>query len=125
MDTDAKLDATFGRQTCVALDHAGLHLYRTADRIDDAAELDDAAVAGALEDPTVMRGDGGVDEITTESPQARQGAVLVRPGESAVTDNVGDQNRRELPGLGRHRHRVTQQLAKLRFLPGVAGAAMR
>ena len=30
----------------------------------------------------------------------RQGAVLVRPSESAVSDDVGNQDRRELPGLG-------------------------
>ena len=33
------------------------------------------------------------------SAQARQSAILVRRGESAVTDNVGYQDRCELPGL--------------------------
>ena len=39
----------------------------------------------------MMRGDGGIDEIATDAPQARQCAFLIRPRESAVTDNVGDQ----------------------------------
>jgi hypothetical protein len=43
-----------------------------------------------------MPSDGGIDEIATEAPQARQGAILVRPGESAVPDNVGDQDCSEL-----------------------------
>ena len=47
-----------------------------------------------------MRGDGGVDQIAAKAPQARERALLVRPGESAVTDNVGDQDRGELSGLG-------------------------
>src|SRR5271157_4156411 len=84
----------------VALDHAGLHLDHAAHRIDHAAELDDGAVACALHDASAMRGDGGVDEIATEAAQARQGAFLVRPRESAAPDNVGDQDCSELPGLG-------------------------
>ena len=35
------------RQAGVALDHAVLHLDRAAHRVDDAAELDEIAVAGA------------------------------------------------------------------------------
>ena len=50
MDADAKLDAAFGRQAGVALDHAVLHLDRAAHGVDHAAELDAAAVAGALDD---------------------------------------------------------------------------
>jgi hypothetical protein len=41
-----------------------------------------------------MRRDCGVDEITAKPAQARQGALLVRLDEPAVTDNVGDQDRR-------------------------------
>jgi hypothetical protein len=39
-------------------------------------------------------------EVTAEAPKARKGAILVRSGESAVTDNVSDQDRSDLPGLG-------------------------
>jgi hypothetical protein len=47
--------------------------------IDDAAKLDDAAVACALYDPPVMRGYRGVDQIASKTPQARQGAIFVGP----------------------------------------------
>ena len=47
-----------GGDASVALDHAVLNLDRAAHRVDDAAELDDAAVAGALDDAAVMDGDG-------------------------------------------------------------------
>ena len=40
MDANAKLDTTFGQHARVALDHAGLHLDRTAHGIDHAAELE-------------------------------------------------------------------------------------
>ena len=42
-----------GRHARVALDHAVLHLDRAAHRVDHAAELDEAAVAGALDDAPV------------------------------------------------------------------------
>jgi hypothetical protein len=47
----------------------------------------------------VMGGDGGVDEIAAQAPQTRERSLLVGAGEPAVADDVGDQNRRELPGL--------------------------
>jgi hypothetical protein len=53
-----------------------------------AAELNDVAVASAFDDAAVMRSGAGIDEIATEAPQARQGAI-VRRGESTVPDNVG------------------------------------
>ena len=82
----------------VALDHAGLHLDGAAHRVDHAAELDDRAVAGALDDAAVMRGDGGIDQIAPQSPEPRQRAFLVGAGEPAVADDIRDQDRRELPG---------------------------
>ena len=68
MDADAELDAALGRQAGVALDEAVLHLDRAAHGVDHAAELDEAAVAGALDDAPVMRGDGGIDQIAAQPP---------------------------------------------------------
>ena len=99
MNADAKLDATFGRQAGVALDHAGLHLEGAAHGVDHAAELDDRAVAGALDDAAVMGGDGRVDEVAAEAPKTRKRSVFVGPGEPAIADDIRDQNRRELSGL--------------------------
>jgi hypothetical protein len=61
MDADAKLDPALGRQARIALNHAVLHFDRAAHGIDDVAELDDRAVASALDNAAVMGGDGGVD----------------------------------------------------------------
>jgi hypothetical protein len=46
-----------------------------------------------------MSGDGRVDEVAAEPPQARKGPVLVGAGEPAVTNDIRNQDRRELPGL--------------------------
>ena len=57
------------------------------------------AVAGALDDTAVMSGDGWIDEVAAEPPQARKGPILVGAGKPAITDNVGHQDRRELAVL--------------------------
>jgi hypothetical protein len=64
-----------------------------------AAKLNDAAVASALDDAAVMRGDGGINEIATAAPHARQGAILVRCGEPTVADDIGDQDRDQFSAL--------------------------
>jgi hypothetical protein len=69
MGADAEFDAALGRHARVALDETGLlHLDRAADRIDHAAELDDAAVPGALDDAPMMHSDGGINQIAAEGP---------------------------------------------------------
>jgi hypothetical protein len=52
---DAKFDPFVGRDARVALDHGVLYFDRAAHRVHDAAELDDAAVAGALDDAAALR----------------------------------------------------------------------
>ena len=95
MNADAELDAALRRQAGIALDHAVLHFDRASHRVDHAAKLDEAAVAGALDDAPMMRGDGGIDQIAAQPPQPRQRAILVRAREPAVADDVRDQNRRD------------------------------
>ncbi len=99
MDADAKLDALFWRQPSVALDHAALHFDGATHRVDDATEFDDAAVAGALDDPAAVHGDRRVDQVAAKSSEPRERPILVGPGKPAIADDVGDQNRREFPGL--------------------------
>ena len=50
-----------------------------------------------------MRGDGGIDQIAAQRPEPRERSLLVRPGEPAVADDIGDQDRSDLP---RFRHGV-------------------
>ena len=80
MDADAEFDALVGRNLGVALDHRPLDFNGAVHRIDDAPELDNCAVAGALDDPAMMHGDGRVDQVASERPQPRQNPVLVGSG---------------------------------------------
>jgi hypothetical protein len=47
----------------------------------------------------MMSRDGGVDEIASKTPQARQGAILVSTGEARVANDIRNQDRRKLSGL--------------------------
>ena len=97
MDADAELDPALGRQTGIALDHAVLHLDCATHGVDHAAEFDEAAVAGPLDDAPVMQGDGRIDQVAAQRSEPGQRAILVRAGEPAVADYVRDQDRRNLP----------------------------
>ena len=90
MDADAELDAAILRHAGVALDHAALHLDRAAHRIDHAPKLNEAAIAGALDDTPMMRGDCGIDQLSAQRPEPRKRSLLVRLGEPAITDDIGD-----------------------------------
>lgn len=88
-----KLDPPFGWHAGLALDEAALHLDGAADRIDHAAELDDAALADALDDAALMCRDCRIGESAAKAPQARERALLVGAYEPAKSDDIGDQNR--------------------------------
>jgi hypothetical protein len=81
----------------------------TAHGVDHAAELDDCAVPGALDDAPVMGGDGRVDQIAAQAPKPRERAILIGASEPAVADDICDQNRRELSALA---HCVLRQPAR-------------
>ena len=88
-----------GGTSTFALDHGGLDFDSAAHGVDHAAELDDRAVAGALDDAAVMNRDRGVDEIAAQGSQAREDAILVRSREPAISDDVRDKNRSKFSGL--------------------------
>ncbi len=99
MHADAELNSAVRRQAGVPLEEAVLHLDCASHGVDYAAKLDEVTVAGALEDAPMMRGNGWIDQITPQAPKPRQSAILVRAREPAVADNIGDQDRSDLPGF--------------------------
>ena len=95
---DAEFNSPVLRHAGVALRHRVLHFDRAPHRVDHAAELDDGAVAGALDHPALVHGDGGIDEIAAQRPEPREGAVLVGAGQPAKADHIGSEDRGELAG---------------------------
>jgi hypothetical protein len=63
VDSDTKIDAPVEWNLGIPLGHPDLYLGRTTQRVDDAAELDQQAVAGGLDDAAVMLGDLGIDQV--------------------------------------------------------------
>src|ERR1700722_1400947 len=120
MNTDAEVYALVRRDARVALDHGALDFDRAAHRIDHATELDDQAVAGALDEAAVVDGDGGVNQIAAQQPKPRKRSLLVDAGEPAVANDIGDQDRGEFPRLA---HRAPLRVATLAQMPApVCGA---
>jgi hypothetical protein len=93
MDADAELNPSILWQPCIALDHAVLHFDRATRRVNDAAEFDDAAVAGAFDDAPTVGGNGRVDKIAAKPSEARERPLFIDAGQPAIADDVGDQNR--------------------------------
>jgi hypothetical protein len=85
MNADAEFDPALARQTGVALGHAVLNLDRALHGVDHAAEFDETAVAGSLDDAPMMGVDRGVDQIAAQASEPRQRAILVRAGAAALT----------------------------------------
>ena len=54
MDANPKFDALVGRDPSVALDHRPLDFNGAVHCVDDTPELDNCAIAGALDDTSVM-----------------------------------------------------------------------
>jgi hypothetical protein len=85
-----------GRNARVAFAGAVFAPRCAAYSLDHAAELDEDAVAGALEAP-IVQGDGRINPIATRRAEPRQCAILVHAGKSAVTDHVGGAEFRTWP----------------------------
>ena len=98
-----------GGKPSIALDHAILNLDGAADKIDNAAKLNDAAVAGALHHAAMMHGNGRRDQIAPERTQPRKRPLLVGSGKLAVSDDICCKNGCELPGLGHGSPLTTRQ----------------
>ena len=72
----------------VTLRHAFLEDDSTLNRIDDAAELGQKAVAHQLEDAAIVLFDLRLEQFLAVRAQAREGACLILLHKAAVPDHV-------------------------------------
>ena len=79
MNADAQFDTAVGRQRGIALGHPRLDGPGAAQGVYGADKLDQQAVAGGLDDATVLRRDSRVDHLDADRLQAGERAVLVAP----------------------------------------------
>jgi hypothetical protein len=78
-----------GRDVRISARHLALDVHRALNGVDRALELDQHAVAGRLDEPPAVRGDGGIDHFEAMRFQARKRARLVGFHEPAVAGHVG------------------------------------
>jgi hypothetical protein len=95
-DSDPKYDVLVRRDPSVAVDHRSLDFNGAVQCVDDTSELDNRAIARALDDSAVVRGDGRINQVASERPQPHQNPVLVDSGKPRVAGDVGHQDRRAL-----------------------------
>ena len=75
---DAESDPPIIKLVGIAVDHRPLDLGSAAHRIDDAGELSQHPVAGRLDDPAVVFGDFGVNQLLEVGFQPLVCTFLIR-----------------------------------------------
>ena len=100
MDADAKLDTAVCRNVAASVSDLLLDLDRAAQRIDDAGELDEEAIAGSFDQPTAMCGDRRINHFRSDRPQPTKRSFLVKPDQAGIAGDIGCQDRGEPPGCG-------------------------
>jgi hypothetical protein len=88
IDADPQVDPSPLGQAGVAFGHAALEGYCAFDRIDDADELGQQAVAHYLEDTVVSSADLRFEQFLAMRPQALEGIGLILFHEPTVPDHV-------------------------------------
>jgi hypothetical protein len=84
VNADPKLDPLVFRKRSISLQHSPLHRNRTRDRLDDARELDQDAIAGRLDDAALVLGDLRVDQFAAQSLEPCKGTGLILSYQPAV-----------------------------------------
>ena len=65
-------------------------------RVDHAAIFDEKPIAGALDDAAFVNGDRRVDQVASQRPQSGERAILVSRGETAKSNHISGEDRRDL-----------------------------
>ena len=70
-----------------------LHFDREADRVHNAGELHQRAVARELDDAAVILGSSGIEDIVAVPPKGRQSTLLVHAHQAGVAHHVKGKDR--------------------------------
>jgi hypothetical protein len=82
IDADAEAQAAFFSEIQIAVRHHALDFGGATDRVDDAGEFRQHAIAGVLDGTTVVFLDLGIDQLAQMRPEALVSPVLIRPHQS-------------------------------------------
>ena len=95
VDADAKADTLGFGDVAFPLGHAALDEHRAADRVDDAGELAQGAVAHQLDGAAAILGDQRVGELLAVRLEPGERAVLVALHQPREAHHVGRQDGRQ------------------------------
>jgi hypothetical protein len=101
IDPDPKGNTLVFGHLRAAVRHRALDLDGAAHGIDDARKLHQHAVAGGLDDATVMLPDFRVDEFATMRLQPIDGTFLIGSHQPRITRHIGGQDGRKPARRGR------------------------
>jgi hypothetical protein len=94
VDANTEDDPVILRRRVIPSGHLPLDFEGARNGFNHTWELDEQAIPGRLNDPTLMFRDIGIDEFATEGSEAIEGSRLVLAHESAVADDIGAENGR-------------------------------
>src|SRR5262249_20543616 len=112
VNADAKFNALGRRHRGILLHHGTLHLNGASGGIDRTSELDQHAIAGRLDDPPAMRGDGGIEQGLSRGLEASQYAFFVSTHQAAISGDIRRQNRRKPPFHAIVRHNGPREIRR-------------
>src|SRR6266851_703677 len=95
VDADAELHPPLGWQIRVLGLERGLDLDGALDGIHDAGELGEYAVAGGIDEASVMLLDQRIDQLAMRGQSTKSG-LLVLPHEAAIAEDIGTEYGGEL-----------------------------
>jgi hypothetical protein len=116
VDADPEFDPFVRVDAGVQRDHAALDIQGAASRVDNAAELDQQTIAHGFENPTAIRGDGGVNPVCAQFGEAARGPVFVKPGQTREANDVGGKDRSQLTVDPFRRHSIPTKPPRCRKL---------
>jgi hypothetical protein len=76
----------------IAFGHCRLNFGCATERVDDAGELDQQAIAGGLDDAAAMVRNFHVDDLGADPLQAAERPLLVRFDQARVARHIGREN---------------------------------
>src|SRR5207247_8512424 len=114
VDPDAILNPPRRRYIRVAPRHPTLDFGSALYGVGNTLEFDQHSVAGRFDDASLVLGNDRIDELEAVGPEPRESSRLVGFHQSAITDHVSRENRRE-PALATRFHCARLTEAAVRF----------
>src|SRR5215472_6600584 len=92
IDADAELDPAICRDAGIVLGQFALDIETAAHRVHRAVELDQKTVARGADQPAMVLGDFGLEQIFDMSGEAKVCALFIDPHQPGIADDIRHQN---------------------------------